>query len=115
MLVFYAIAVAIMISAGQAFWKVSSSAAEGVSTFEKLLKTGLEPTFWAGALLYAVATLAYIYLLGKYSYHQVQLTIIGTTLVSSIIIASVVFNEVISPTAYLGAVLIIIGVMLVVS
>lgn len=119
MFVLFAIGVGICIVAGQALWKlavqhvtrnqVTLSSAHGIS---KLL---MSPYLLAGVIVYGVATLAYILLLSKFKYFQVQSIVVGSSLIFTFILSSLFFKEPASLINVIGVVLIVGGAVLIIK
>ncbi len=119
MIILYALVVAFLIVGGQAFWK---SAVNVVSThnlsllsaagFIQLIKT---PAIYIGVVLYATATVAFVILLSRYKYFQVQSLVVGLSFIFTLIIAATIFGENIQIINILGVCLVLIGAVLIIS
>jgi drug/metabolite transporter (DMT)-like permease len=116
MLYLMTIVTAFLLSVGQALWK---SAALGFSALQKentligaILKVMFSVKFIAGALVYLIATLIYLWLFSKYPFSAVQITLISASLVLSVVISRFIFKETLNPINYLGIVIILLGVFL---
>ena len=117
MVLLLSLATAAFIVCGQALWKLAvTRAAElglGFTSVENIIKILLSWPLIVGVLVYGVATVAYIYLLSKYNYYQVQAVVVGGSLILTAVVAKLFFNEPISMLGYLGIACIFIGALLV--
>ena len=66
-----------------------------------------------GILLYAIATLLYLYLLSRYKFTIVQSLAIPLSLIFSIFVATTFFNDSLSVLNYTGLLAVLIGVLLI--
>ena len=73
------------------------------------------PALWVGGVIYIVATLVYLLSLSKNNFFVVQASMTGLALVFSTIIASLFFNEKITPINIIGIAIIFVGAMLIVQ
>jgi len=118
MVVFFAIITALLIVCGQALWKAAvvsvTDAHIHLLSSEGLLHLLKSPRLYLGVLVYGVATVCYILLLGKYKYFQVQSLVVGGSLVLTLALAALVFHEHINALNMVGIALIVGGALLVI-
>lgn len=103
--------VALMLSAAQALWRVAARR-DGI-TLATLPKVLFSPYFIAGAALYVVATLVYLYLQSKYDFSHVQAILVSLSLIASFTIAYIFFSEKFTTVNMLGVLLLLTGVYLI--
>lgn len=117
MVLLYSLFVALFIVSGQALWKIAVMrlAAQDISlnSMSAFMKLILSAPLLVGVLVYGIATLAYIYLLGKYNYYQIQSVVVGGSLIITALVAHFLFREQISLVGVVGIILIFAGVLLV--
>jgi drug/metabolite transporter (DMT)-like permease len=107
---------ALLLVIGQSLWKVASKAFlvfKGKSLFTVLFKLILSWQFILGGVFYVVATLLYVYLFSKFPYFAVQLTLVSFSIIFSLLVSTYVFKEGLGLINYIGAFIIILGVVLV--
>jgi drug/metabolite transporter (DMT)-like permease len=73
------------------------------------------PKIWLGIILYIGTTGLYLFLLTKYKFFVIQLTVTGLALVFSTLIAYFIFHEKISLVNIIGLVVVLFGILLVVQ
>lgn len=119
MIFIYSLLIASLIVTGQALWK---GAVDGLSvksieilSLNGMLNLFLSPKMIIGTLVYAVATIGYIYLLGKFNYFQIQSLVVGGSLVMTLVVAMIMFGERPSLVNIIGIGLILFGSLLVIS
>jgi uncharacterized membrane protein len=118
MVAVWSVLVAFLIVTGQSLWKSvadSVSKSHSISSMDGLLAILKYPKLYLGLFVYGLATVAYIILLGKYKYFQVQSVVVGGSILLTIAMSSIVFHEHITTLNSVGLVLILIGVLLVIS
>ena len=118
MIYIFGVFVAFQIVLGQILWKlgVTKLGGELNSKFifsANIFKLLLSPYFIAGVLSYGVATVAFMVLLSKYSYTNLQAIVVSSSLTLTFIAAYLLFNEKISLLNLAGFVFLIFGVVLV--
>jgi drug/metabolite transporter (DMT)-like permease len=111
------IASCILVTA-QALWKKAFSSV--VFTFSSqfllskdFLKIIFSTYFMAGASLYVIATVFYLYLFNRYSFYSVQSIMLVASITLAFIIASVVFKEPVTVYKIAGLSLLIFGIVLI--
>ena len=118
MIIFYAFFVATFIVGGQALWKlaVMNATKQDVSlvTIHGAFKVLTSWQLLLGVLVYGVATVAYILLLSKYKYFQIQSLVVGSSLIFTLLLSSFAFNEPASLVNVVGVVLIVSGALLII-
>ena len=119
MIILYAVFVATLIVSGQALWKVAidnlNSLGLQLFTAQGIVRLMTSPTLIAGVLIYGLATVAYIYILGKYNYFQIQSIVVGSSLVLTLILAITLFDERPHAINVIGVALIVVGSLFVVA
>jgi drug/metabolite transporter (DMT)-like permease len=110
--------IALMIVTAQVFWKMGSKEFEFTKEFlfsKKGVDFLLSGYTLVGMLLYGLATVFYMALLGRYEYSQVQSIIIPLSLVMAFLVASIFFKEDLSFINWAGLVLLVGGMFLATS
>ncbi len=118
MIIAYALLTAVLIVSGQALWKSAvSDIPEGAKLVSLPVISGLlsSPKLILGVFVYGIATLLYIYFLGKYNYFQLQSIVVGSSLVLTLLFATVIFNERPSVVNIIGVGMIVLGSIFVVT
>lgn len=119
MVLFYCLITALLIVSGQVLWK--SAVVELEQKNIELLSTAglfeLVTTYklLAGMVVYLIATIAFIVLLSRFNYFQVQSVVVGSSLVMTLLAAMVMFGERPSILNVTGIIIIIIGSLLVIT
>ncbi|HWZ65805.1 MAG TPA: EamA family transporter [Patescibacteria group bacterium] len=109
-----AVSVALMLVAGQSLWKIGIMQMPGSGSLaQKLTAVALSPAILGGCFIYLIATLLYMYTIGKYEYSTSYAMIVSASLIIATIAASIIFHEKISPINILGVAIILCGVLLV--
>jgi drug/metabolite transporter (DMT)-like permease len=107
---------AALLAAGQALWKSAAIALPALqknnSIFQAIIKVLLSAKFIAGAFLYVVATLIYLWLFSKFPFSAVQITLISASLALAVLISHFIFKENLYLINYLGVLIILVGVSL---
>ena len=75
----------------------------------------MTPKLIGGMFVYVMATVLYIVLLSKFNYFQVQSIVVGSSLVLTLLAATLLFNERPSLLNVVGIVLIVVGSLFVVT
>jgi len=101
----------IFLLTGQFFWKQSVSKVTQWN-MGTLLQVLLTPSFLAGAALYVVATMIWLYIISKIPF-SVAYPMQSITYIGGMVIAYIVFKEHVSLTQWAGAAIIIFGVYLI--
>lgn len=78
-----------------------------------ILQSIANPKVWIGIILYASTTILYLFVLSKFKFFAVQLTITGLALIFSTFLSYFVFHEKISLVNIIGLSVILIGIYLV--
>jgi drug/metabolite transporter (DMT)-like permease len=111
--------ISLLIVCGQAMWKwaVSEISSKNVQLFssEGIIQLIFNPKLILGTIVYAIATVSYIYMLSKFNYFQVQSIVVGGSLVITLIVAVTFFSERPSVINIVGVCLIVLGSVFVVS
>lgn len=101
--------VATILAAGQLLFKLTATRSPTVAQFSDLRHLLYDPLLWLALLLYAVATVLWIFLLQRVALmHAYPFAALAFVLVP--IGASVFFGERLSPGIILGTALIVIGI-----
>lgn len=109
-----AVGVALMLVAGQSLWKVGIMQMSGDgSLMQKLLSLAFSPAIVGGCFIYVIATLLYMYTIGRYEYSTSYAMIVSASLIIATITAGIIFHEKISLINILGVAIILCGVLLV--
>jgi drug/metabolite transporter (DMT)-like permease len=108
------IGVALMLVTGQSLWKYGVMHVDLVSgdLMRKVLALAFSPAILLGCFVYVIATVLYIYTIGKYEYAVSYAMIVTFSLIFATIVASSVFHEKLSPINLLGMLVLLIGVAL---
>lgn len=118
MFALYSLVIALLIVAGQALWKQAvvrlTEHGDKLISLGGLLRLGRSPMLLLGVAIYAVATLGYIYLIGRYKYIQIQPLVVGGSLIFTLLVAAICFREPVGPINIAGIGLIIAGALLVI-
>jgi len=118
MIALYSLIVALFIVSGQALWKAALNSANSsgydITTVHGFLKVLISWPLFFGVILYGIATVAYILLLGKYKYFQVQSIVVGGSLVLTLMVSMLVFKDHATPVNIIGVGAILVGALLVV-
>jgi multidrug transporter EmrE-like cation transporter len=117
MVIISSVLVALLIVGGQALWKASVNNVTE-HHLQLLSSAGLvqlirSPKLYLGILVYGIATVAYIFLLSKYKYFQVQSVVVGGSIILTLLIASIFFHEQVNAANLVGVALLVCGVILV--
>ena len=106
---------AVTLISAQALWRtavVEDKILEGtMGTI--ILQSIANPKVWIGILLYASTTILYLFVLSKFKFFAVQLTITGLALVFSTALSYFVFHEKITVVNLIGLSVILLGIYLV--
>ena len=111
-----ALVVALMLVAGQSLWKHGVTVMhidKHAALLKKLLVVGLNPYILLGLVIYGVATVLYIYVIGRFAYGSSYALIVSLSLIFASASAMVLFNEKLSAVNLCGVVVILLGVFLV--
>jgi len=111
---FIAIFCSFLITSGQVLWKVGLNQnggllPEGQTVLQSLIALLTSPAMWAGCAAYMVATLLWMYLIGKHPLSYV-FPMLSLTFVFSLAFAALLFHEPITMAKLGGLVLILSGV-----
>jgi drug/metabolite transporter (DMT)-like permease len=119
MILVFSLLISLLIVCGQAMWKwaVSDIDKNNIKLFssEGIVHLLLNPKLLFGTIVYAIATVSYIYMLSRYNYFQVQSIVVGGSLVITLIVAVTFFSERPSLVNIIGVCLIVLGSVFVVS
>ena len=97
----------ILLVVGQTFWKIGVAKLPELSMIE-LIKGVFSPYIFSGLVLYGVATLIWLYILGKAQFSVVY-PLQSFAYALGVVVALFVFKETIPATRWIGVVIIIIG------
>lgn len=108
--------VASMLVIGQSLWKfgIMHAQTDG-DMLKKLLALAFNPAILLGCVVYLVATVLYMYTIGRYAYGVSYAMIVSFSLIFATIAANVVFREKISILNIVGIFVILLGVSLVLA
>ncbi len=114
---FQAFICALMISSGQVLWKIAINRNGGlinknVSLLTNVMNLSLSPYMISGLLIYLVATVYWMYLLGEYEYSFIY-PMISIVYVIGMIHASLILHESINPYKWIGVGFIVLGIFFV--
>lgn len=104
-----------MLVAAQSCWKLAVNAEH--SPFQNqlnassIIKFALSPLVIAGLVIYAAATLLYMYLLSRYKFSLIQSLAIPLSLLFSIGVAVIFFGDHLTIINYIGLVFIVAGIV----
>lgn len=103
-----------MLVTGQSLWKYGVMHADLVNgdLLRKVLAVAFNPAILLGCFVYVIATVLYIYTIGKYEYAISYAMIVAFSLIFATIVASSVFHEKLSLVNLLGMFILLIGVAL---
>lgn len=109
---------ALIMASGQTFWKKAavsySLLISSGNSMDALLKTLLSLNFIFGAFLYVCATMVYLWLMSRYPFFVVQISMVAFSIILALFIASIIFREHVSLINYFGVLLVISGIFFVV-
>lgn len=106
---------------GQSLWKLAiggslnSEKAQALSTLKNPFSLLTQPFFLLGCVIYAVATLFYMYVISKYNYGVSYAMIVGCSTVFATTASTVLFHEKLHTINYIGVLVIVVGIILVVK
>lgn len=106
---------------GQSLWKFSiggsmdSGKVGMLSTLKNPLSLLTQPFFLLGCVIYAIATLFYMYVISKYNYGVSYAMIVGCSTIFATTASTVLFHEKLNTVNYIGVVVIVFGIILVVK
>lgn len=105
---------ALLLVCGQSLWKLAANNLDkSAPLIPSLLKVLFTVQFIGGAILYVIATLAYVWMFSKYQYSSVQLSLISFSIILSSLMAILFFKEHFLPINFLGIAILILGLFLV--
>lgn len=118
MIYIYGILVAVQIVIGQVLWKLGAEKTQFVLTKDYIFSPDIfkfifSPYIIIGIIFYGVATVLYMSLLAKFEYTSLQAVVVTSSLISTFIMANLVFNEKANLINLLGLAFMIGGVLLV--
>jgi drug/metabolite transporter (DMT)-like permease len=103
----------LLITVGQIFWKLAIEKSGGLSisdlNLRRLMVLAFNSYMISGIIVYGIATLYWMYLLGKYEYSYIY-PMMAMTYVISILAAYYIFHEHLSLVRVLGVGFVIVGV-----
>lgn len=119
MFIFLTFFIAVMVVGAQALWKsaiMHSSFDPKISYLVSLdmLRFLFSLKVMTGFFFYALGSLLYFAALKSYDYNKVQLVVVPASLVLSVLVASMLFNEHLKIVNIIGLVVLLLGVSLVV-
>lgn len=108
--------VAFTLVVGQALWKIGVGQVnlDYGSLARKIMVLALNPAIIAGCIVYVVATLLFMYTIGKYAYGVSYAMIVSFSLIIASAVAALAFHERLSWLNALGVIVILAGVWLLV-
>jgi drug/metabolite transporter (DMT)-like permease len=108
--------VAFLLATAQALWKMAgndyATLVKNTELTIAIFQTAISAKFIGGAILYIAATAIYIWLFSRYSFFSVQVTLISTSVILSVLISYFIFKEIPSSLNILGIAIILIGITL---
>lgn len=115
--IIFAFTCSLLIVTGQVLWKVAIDKNGGLinskyTIIENILNVGASYYMLSGILIYLIATVYWMYLLGRYEYSYIY-PLFSMTYIISIIFAAVFFNESITLFKVIGVLFIITGVVII--
>jgi len=102
---------AIVLSAGQVFFKYSASALHGRSLVDGFIELARTPAFYAAVTLYGSATLLWVWILSRVPLSQAY-PWVAVAMAAVPIIAIVLFDERFKAIYWLGVAFVVLGVFL---
>lgn len=107
----------ILITFGQVLWKIAIDKNGGLinpslTLRENFLTIFLSPYMLSGLVIYSIATLFWMYLLGKYQYSYIY-PMMSITYIFSFFFAIFLFGETVSLQKWIGVFVIISGIFLI--
>jgi len=107
----------ILITLGQVLWKIAIDKNGGLinpsfTLRENFLTIFLSPYMLSGLVIYSIATLFWMYLLGKYQYSYIY-PMMSITYIFSFFFAIFLFGETVSLQKWIGIFVIISGIFLI--
>jgi len=114
MAVIYAAIGSLLITLGQVLWKIAINRNGGLvnnnyTIIQNISNIFGSPYMILGLIIYAIATLFWMYLLGKYQYSYIY-PLFSMTYIFSFLFAAFLFGESIGATKIIGVGLIVIGI-----
>ncbi len=104
---------------GQALWKIASIKLmnkQYTTVFAKFIYLLTNIPFLSGVIFYIIATVMWIYLLGRFEYSKIYPVFVGTCVILSIVVGYLFFNEIFNIRYKLvGASFIILGIYFIVK
>lgn len=106
---------AFMITTGQVLWKIAIDRNGGLvnsklSIIDNISRLLFSPYMIFGLVVYSIATILWMYLLGRYEYSYIY-PMMAITYVIAFLYAMIFFNETIGLEKMVGVILIIIGII----
>lgn len=105
-----------MLIVGQTLWKygvMHMQIEQHATLVKKALAIGFNPYILLGCVVYVIATVFYIYTIGKYAYGTSYAMIVALSLIFATTVAATFFQEKITPINVAGVIVMLIGVFLV--
>ena len=107
---------AFMITTGQVLWKIAIDRNGGLlnsklSIIDNISRLLFSPYMISGIVVYGIATIFWMYLLGKYEYSYIY-PMLAISYIISFIYAFYIFNEMITISKVVAVALIILGIII---
>ncbi len=112
--VLYAFLCSLLISTGQVLWKVALNRnggllPAGVPLLDNFMRLFSSPYMLAGLAIYAVATVFWMFLLGKYDYSYIY-PLLSMVYIIALAHAALIFHEQVGMNKWIGVIFIIAGI-----
>ena len=111
MLVLLTIFNSVLMVTGQTLWKLGATGKE-IHSLGQLLRLFLSPYVLAGLMVYAFASVLWIYILNKGELSYVY-PIQSTAFIFALIIGTTIFKEHLTPSKIIGVLVICLGVIII--
>ncbi|AFQ46126.1 transporter [Desulfosporosinus sp. HMP52] len=111
MLVLLTIVNSVLMVSGQTLWKLGASGKE-IHSLGQLLRLFLSPYVISGLMVYAVASVLWIYILNKGELSYVY-PIQSTAFIFALLIGTTIFKEQLTASKVIGVIVICLGVIII--
>lgn len=85
------------------------------SPLQIMLSAAMSWKMWVGAIIYVLATFVYFFMLSKLKFFSVQIPMTALTIIFSVLLSFVLFNEKPSMINYAGIGIVFIGITLILN
>jgi drug/metabolite transporter (DMT)-like permease len=108
--IFSTMGIAVLIVTSQVLWKLTVNGK--VHNFSSFLAALTSPLVIMGAIIYALVTVIWIFMLSKYQYHLIYPTM-SLTYVLALLASRFIFHEQVFWTSWLGVGIICLGIIII--